>query len=77
VVRALTPHIGTHVELDGGVLLGVLAARALPAGPAPGRVSKDGRAPVLGCADGGLELLLVKPPGRREMSGEAWLRGLR
>jgi hypothetical protein len=32
---------------------------------------------VLGCADGGLELVLVKPEGRHEMSGEAWLRGRR
>lgn len=77
VVRALTPHIGAYVELDGGASLGVVAARAIPAGPPPGRLSREGPVPVLGCADGGLELLAVKPPGRREMRGEDWLRGLR
>ncbi len=76
-VRALTPHIGAQVELPDGTLLGVYAARAVPAGPEPGTVALEGPEPVLGCAEGGLELLVVKPPGRREMSGEAWLRGLR
>jgi methionyl-tRNA formyltransferase len=77
VVRALAPHIGAYVELDGGASLGVLAARAVAGGPAPGRLSWDGPVPVLGCADAGLELLRVKPPGRREMTGGDWLRGLR
>jgi methionyl-tRNA formyltransferase len=77
VVRALTPHIGAYVELQDGGLLGVVTARAVASGPAAGRLSLAGRTPVLGCADGGLELLVVKPAGRREMSGEDWLRGLR
>lgn len=77
VVRALTPHVGAQLQLDGGQRLGVLAARALPTGPPAGRLSLDGPAPVLGCGVGGLELLAVKPPGRREMNGEAWLRGYR
>jgi methionyl-tRNA formyltransferase len=76
-VRALTPHIGAQAWLADGQSLGVLAARALPTGPPPGRLALDGPAPVLGCAEGGLELLAVKPAGRREMSGEAWLRGYR
>lgn len=77
VVRALAPHIGAQVELVDGALLGVYAARAVSAGPPPGIVSFDGPRPVLGCEGGALELLVVKPPGRREMSAEAWLRGLR
>jgi methionyl-tRNA formyltransferase len=77
IVRALTPHIGAQVSLGDGQPLGVLAARARPAGPPRGRLALDGPRPVLGCADGGLELLVVQPPGRREMSGEAWLRGRR
>ncbi len=77
VVRALAPHVGAQVELSDGSPLGVYAARAAPTGPAPGTISLEGLVPVLGCVCGGLELLLVKPPGRREMSGEAWLRGLR
>lgn len=77
VVRALTPHIGAQLPLPGGDLLGVRAVRAIPAGPPAGELALEGPSPVLGCADGGLELLVVKPSGRREMSGEDWLRGYR
>ena len=83
VVRALSPHVGAQVLLEDGTPLGVTRARVLDAGPgpaaapAPGILSRDGPRPVLGCSDGALELLAVKPPGRREMSGEDWLRGLR
>ncbi len=76
-VRALTPQVGAQVELPDGTLLGVGEARALDAGPPPGVVSLEGPRPVLGCADGALELLIVHPPGRRPMSGEDYLRGLR
>ena len=75
-VRALTPHIGAHVLLGGGERLGVSAARVLASGgPPAAEVSLDGPRPVLGCADGALELLVVQPPGRRAMSGEDYLRG--
>jgi methionyl-tRNA formyltransferase len=77
VVRALTPHIGALIELPDGMLLGVRGALAVDDGPPAGVVSLDGRRPVLGCADGALELLVVHPPGRRPMSGEDYLRGLR
>jgi methionyl-tRNA formyltransferase len=77
VVRALAPHIGAQLQLDGGGPLGVHAARAVAGGPALGALSLDGPLPVLGCAEGALELLFVKPPGRREMNGADWLRGLR
>ena len=77
VVRALTPHIGAYVQLDDGAPLGVLQARAVPGGPPRGQLSLDGSLPVLGCAEGGLELLVVKPAGGREMRGEDWLRGRR
>jgi methionyl-tRNA formyltransferase len=66
-VRALTPHIGAWVELEG-VRLGVLAARAAPD-------EGDGALPALGSADGYLMLEVVKPEGRREMTGAEWLRG--
>ena len=77
-VRALTPHTGAYVELTDGTSLGVREARAVPgAGPAQGGVSLSGPRPMLGCAEGALELLVVQPPGRREMSGEDFLRGRR
>jgi methionyl-tRNA formyltransferase len=77
VVRALTPRVGAQVLLEDGTPLGVARARVLDTGPTAGTLSLDGPRPVLGCAEGALELLAVKPPGRREMSGEDWLRGLR
>jgi methionyl-tRNA formyltransferase len=77
VVRALTPHIGAYLELEDGSSLGVAAARAVADGPPTGQLATDGRVPVLGCAEGALALLVVKPAGRREMRGEDWLRGRR
>ena len=78
VVRALTPHIGAHVVLEDGSRLGVRAARVAGGTSLPeGTLSFDGPAPVLGTADGALELLEVQPPGGRPMSGEAYLRGHR
>jgi methionyl-tRNA formyltransferase len=77
VVRALSPHIGAWVELAEG-RLGVLAARARPGSARPGELVTEGsNAPAMGCGEGELELLVVKPPGRSEMSGEDWLRGRR
>jgi len=76
-VRALTPHVGAHVVLAHGERLGVSDARVLPGGPPQGELSLDGPRPVLGCAVGALELLVVQPAGRRPMSGEDYLRGRR
>jgi methionyl-tRNA formyltransferase len=78
VVRALTPHVGAHVELDDGSWLGVRQARALTdGGPPVGVVSLDGPRPVLGCAQGSLELVVVQPAGGRAMAAEDFLRGRR
>jgi methionyl-tRNA formyltransferase len=77
IVRALTPHVGAYVELEDGTRLGVREAKVTGDGPPPGKVALDGARPVLGCADGALELVLVQPPGRRAMAGEDYLRGLR
>ncbi len=76
-VRALTPHIGAHIELEDGSLLGVREARVLDSGPPPGAVSLESPGPVLGCSEGALELVVVQPAGRRTMTGEEYLRGLR
>jgi methionyl-tRNA formyltransferase len=77
IVRALTPHIGAHIALDDGGLLGVSRARAVVEGPPDGVLSLNGAVPVLGCAVGALELLEVKPPGKRSMAGEDYVRGHR
>jgi len=87
VVRALHPHIGARVALADGTLLGV--AHAALAGPVgggsgeedgspepvgPGVTSRGGRL-LLGCRPGGLELLVVQPPGGRAMDAASYLRG--
>jgi methionyl-tRNA formyltransferase len=77
VVRALTPHIGAHIALDDGELLGVSSARPVDAGPPNGVLDLNGTLPLLGCAQGALELLTVKPAGKREMTGEDYVRGHR
>ncbi len=80
LVRALAPHIGAGLIGGDGQRLGVweAAAQAARAGdPEPGELRLDGRAPVLGCTPGTLELTVVQPAGRNRMPGDAYLRGLR
>jgi methionyl-tRNA formyltransferase len=81
IVRALNPHVGATVALADGASLGVWEARVSPsgdsAGAQPGELSLRGPLPVLGCAGGALELVMVQPPGRRAMAGADYLRGLR
>lgn len=55
----------------------VLAARVAEEGVAQGEVLvRHGRV-IAGCADGAIELLRVKPDGKREMEASAWAAGLR
>ena len=75
-VRALNPHIGTYLELDGGDRLGVIRAQATDAdAPAAGALRADGDALVLGCEPGALRISVVRPPGKREMAAADYLRG--
>ena len=75
-VRALSPHVGTYVELPSGDRLGVLKAALVPSDdPGPGELGEsDGRL-LFGAASGALELQEVRPPGGRAMDAAAWLRG--
>jgi methionyl-tRNA formyltransferase len=76
-VRALTPHVGAYIELEGGQRLGVRLAESIASdGPSePGRLSATGDELVLACGEGALRLLCVLPPGGREMEAGAYLRG--
>jgi methionyl-tRNA formyltransferase len=70
-VRALSPHIGTRVQLPDGSFLGVLrAAVREPAAAGPLRSDDGGRLLL-----GGLELLEVQPAGGRPMDAGSYLRG--
>jgi len=74
-IRALNPHFGTHLELEGGDRLVVRSAEALDAGPAQGELRSEDRNLVLGCSAGALRLVIVQPPGRRPMEAADFLRG--
>jgi methionyl-tRNA formyltransferase len=75
IVRALTPHIGAYLELDGGERLGVRGAHAVPDGPPVGTIEARGEELLLGSADGALRLDVVQPPGGKPMSAADFLRG--
>ncbi len=55
----------------------VCAARAGEKDVAPGSVAAGRGRVWLGCSDGSLEVLCVKPDGKREMEAAAWAAGLR
>jgi methionyl-tRNA formyltransferase len=61
-IRALSPHIGAWGEVDGRRLTVWRARLATDESP---------------LTAGGLELLQVQPEGRRRMTGEEYLRGLK
>ncbi len=63
IVRALTPHIGAHLELAGGERLGVSSARAGEDGPPPGALAAVGGSLLVGCSAGSLRIDRVKPAG--------------
>jgi methionyl-tRNA formyltransferase len=66
-VRALNPHIGTYLELEGSERLGVTKATA----EAPG----SGEAIEIATAGQTLYVLEVRPAGSRTMSAASYLRG--
>jgi methionyl-tRNA formyltransferase len=75
IVRALTPHIGTYIELESGERLGVRSARAAADGPRAGVIEAGDARLLLGSSDGALELEVVQPPGKKAMSAAEFLRG--
>jgi methionyl-tRNA formyltransferase len=76
-VRALSPHVGARLALPDEAFLGVWGARlAARVEREPGTLGNEGGRLLLSCADGSaLELLVVQPPGRRQMPAEDYLRG--
>ena len=75
-VRALAPHIGARLALDGAPYT-LWRTRVLADGPAAGVLERDGDVVVLGCGAGALELSELQAPGGRRMPAADWLRGLR
>jgi methionyl-tRNA formyltransferase len=75
-VRALSPDPGATLVIDGERHQ-VMKARVHETAPEMGRWMDVEGVPVAGLRDGGVELVTLLPAGRREMSGESWLRGRR
>lgn len=74
-VRALSPHIGATLGIDGQVFK-VWRVKPTNAAAVPGLVRDSGRM-VLGTASGGLEIVELQPPGKGRMHADAFLRGYR
>ena len=74
-VRALTPRIGTYLELEDGERLGVRAAVAVADGPPAGVIEARGEELLLGSSEGALRLDVVQPPGGKPMRAADFLRG--
>ncbi|HEU0193566.1 MAG TPA: methionyl-tRNA formyltransferase [Gaiellales bacterium] len=72
-IRALSPHVGARTTLDGAP---VVVWQGLPesSGPSPGEVV-DGL--LVGAGEGALRIQRIQPAGRRAMTAEEYLRGLR
>jgi methionyl-tRNA formyltransferase len=75
-VRALSPHIGARLALDGA-LHTIWRTRVTAEGPPAGVLERAGDALVLGAGDGALEICELQAPGGRRMPAADWLRGLR
>ena len=76
--RAVTPEPGAYTNLQGSdrtvmitQLRGVVSSVPL----APGEVVYSSNKVLVGCADGALELVRVKPVGKNEMAAADWWRG--
>jgi len=74
-VRALSPHIGATLGIDGQTFK-IWRVKPTNAGAVPGLVRDSGRI-VLGTASGGLEIVELQPPGKGRMHADAFLRGYR
>ncbi len=74
-VRALSPEPGTWCRRDGA-RLGIVEARASEGSAEPGTVLETpGGILRVACGKGALDLLTVKPEGKRPMPASDYLRG--
>lgn len=75
-VRALSPHIGARLGLEGAPHA-IWRSAVREDGPAAGALELDDGSLVLGCGSGALAVLELQAPGGRRMPAADWLRGLR
>jgi methionyl-tRNA formyltransferase len=76
-VRAMNPEPVAWFEIQSGPVR-VLQVRELgPSESATGEARLIGSQLVVGCSNGAVELEIVQPAGKKQMSGADWFRGLR
>lgn len=73
-VRALAPSPGATLQIDGNPHK-VMKAMVSPEQVEPGTWKEVSGRLVIGLQSESLELVEIQPPGKKPMSGEAWLRG--
>ena len=79
-VRALSPHVGAWLLVDGerlGIWRTSVLDQSHEVAGRPGAIWHDDRRLVIGTATGALDVLELQPPGKRRMAAGDWLRGLR
>jgi len=76
-VRAMYPWPGAKAAAPDGKALVVEAAHVTEGSGTPGDLLEAGARCVIATGDGALELVTVKPAGKRAMEAGAWLRGAR
>lgn len=74
-VRALSPHVGATLVIDGHPH-SVWKADAVGERPAA-PLSRDGERLLVACADGALAIAEIQPPGKGRMATADFLRGYR
>jgi len=75
-VRALNPHIGAYLALEGDDRLGVREVTVIDRPSwGPGSVIGEDGELLMACGDETLRLDLVQPPGKKAMDGGSYLRG--
>ncbi|MGI9648789.1 MAG: methionyl-tRNA formyltransferase [Acidimicrobiia bacterium] len=77
VIRAFNPNPGAWGVLDGERFKVWQAIPSPDTGLDPGQMTIEGESPVVGTADGTLQLLEVQAAGKARMPGAVWARGHR
>lgn len=75
MIRAYDPWPGSYLMWEDRRILIRQARTHLKGGIPPGTIHQVDRLPAVGTGEGALFLLRVQPEGKREMDGQAFLRG--
>lgn len=74
-VRALSPHVGVRIAIDGEPFK--LWKVAALVGESTSGLERRGDRLLLGCSDGAVEIIELQPPGKQRMGCAPFLRGWR